>query len=294
MDRSIIDFAGQEIEISRLPRRIVCLSTAGLDILCELGIHPVGYLSPRVASRPEFYGDRAQDFTPLGSWMFPNCKAIKKLQPDLILGWIFPHRFYLGKLNKIAPTYLMGGNGHKASFRRLRDIARLTGKVSQGEMAIACLKQKLAQYYALIPQHKYKTVLFMGGSTLNYHSRRFIIETDVGTMGSIVTQFAHYPWFEPPHNREPGLINISLQKILEVNPDLIFIQTYPPAQISLSEQLQGDRLWQQLKAVQCQNIYEIEQLWHYGNGTRMINFTLDKLTPLIYPEFFNKLKSKAI
>ncbi|MEL6460967.1 MAG: hypothetical protein AAFQ91_22460 [Cyanobacteria bacterium J06621_15] len=33
------------------------------------------------------------------------------------------------------------------------------------------------------------------------------------------------------------------------------------------------------------HVHEIEQLWHYANGTRMISLTLDKLMPIIYPEF---------
>lgn len=293
-DKSVIDFAGREVAISRFPKRIVCLSAAGLDILWELGINPIGYLSKGIASRPEFYGNHDRDFARLGSWMFPDLKEIRKLQPDLILGWIFPHKFYLRKLNQIAPTYLMGGNGYQASFRRLRDIAKLTRKISRGERAIACLQQRLTQYHVSIPQSEYKTVLFMGGSSLNYLQRRFIVETNVGTMGSIISQFARYPWYEPRRNREPGLTSMSLQKILQIDPDIIFVQTYPPSKIPVSKQLQGDRFWQKLQAVQCQNVHEIDHLWHFGNGTHMINLTLDKLVPLIYPELFNKLKSEAV
>ncbi len=225
--------------------------------------------------------------------MFPDCSAIKSLQPDLIIGWTFPHRFYRGKLTRIASTYIMGGNGYKAFFTRLRDIGRLTGKLSKAERAIACLKERLIRYYSLIAQHKYKTVLFMGGSTLNYLSRRFIVETNAGTMGSIMEQFTHYPWLEPRRNREPGLTNASLEDILAVDRDVIFVQTYASSKAPLSEQLKENLFWQQLKAVQSDNVYEIEQLWHYGNGTHMINLTLDKLMPLIYPEFA-KLKLKTV
>ncbi|MEO1799551.1 MAG: ABC transporter substrate-binding protein [Cyanobacteria bacterium J06629_2] len=289
-----VDFTGRQIELKRSPKRIVCLSAAGLDILIELGLEPVGYLSKGVAGNKDFYGDRAKKFAGVGSWMFPDCRAIKNLQPDLIIGWTFPHRFYGGKLNRLAATYLMGGNGYQGSLRRLRDIARLTGRLSKAERKVACLQERLTRYYSSIPQHKYKTVLFMGGSNLNYISRQFIVETNAGTMGSIVEQFTNYPWPEPPRNREPGLTSISLEKILAVNPDIIFVQTYPPAKTPLSEQLKGDCLWQQLTAVQSQNVYEIEQLWHYGNGTHMINLTLDKLMPFIYPELFGKLKLKAV
>lgn len=289
-----VDFTGREIELSKAPKRIVCLTAAGLDILVELGLEPVGYLSQGVAGNQEFYGERAKSIAGVGSWMFPDRRAIKSLQPDLIIGWKFPHQFYSGKLNRIASTYLMGGHGYRSSFRRLRDIAILTGKLSKAERKIACLQERLTRYHSSIPQHQYKTVLFLGGSDFNYFRRRFIVETNVGTMGSIMEQFAHYPWLEPRRNREPGLINASVEDILAVDPDIIFIQTYPPAKSPLSEQLKGYRLWQQLKAVQKGNIYEIKQLWHYGNGTHMISLTLDDLMPLIYPELFGKLKPSVV
>ncbi|MBE9212894.1 ABC transporter substrate-binding protein [Plectonema cf. radiosum LEGE 06105] len=119
-------------------------------------------------------------------------------------------------------------------------------------------------------------------------SGKFIIETNIGTFGSIIQRFSHYPWFEPKgYNIEPGLTNVSLKKILSVNPDIIFFQTYSPGKIPLSQQLANNRTWQQLKAVQNNHVYEIEQLWHYANGIRMINLMLDKLMPIIYPTFFN-------
>ncbi|MCJ8279207.1 MAG: ABC transporter substrate-binding protein, partial [Rivularia sp. ALOHA_DT_140] len=68
-------------------------------------------------------------------------------------------------------------------------------------------------------------------------------------------------------------------------PDIIFVQTYSSGKTTLSEQLKNNKIWQQLKAVQNNNVHEIEQLWHYANGTRMIGLTLDKLMPIVYPEF---------
>ncbi|MDM9379437.1 hypothetical protein QUB80_01795 [Chlorogloeopsis sp. ULAP01] len=76
---------------------------------------------------------------------------------------------------------------------------------------------------------------------------------------------------------------------MQVNPDVIFVQTYSPGKIPLSQQLRHHQIWQQLQAVQNQRVYEIDQLWHSGNGTRMIGLTLDQLMPIIYPEFVNKI-----
>jgi iron complex transport system substrate-binding protein len=124
----------------------------------------------------------------------------------------------------------------------------------------------------------------MGGSTLNRLSRRFIIETQAGTMGSVMQQFTDFPWVESEgERREPGLSTASLQDILHVDPDVIFVQTYAPSARPLSHQLEQNPTWQRLKAVQNQQVYEINQLWHFGNGTRILSLMLTRFLSLTYP-----------
>lgn len=281
---STVDFTGTQIKLDKPAKRIACLTSAALDVLRELDLEPIGYLTKGIASQPEFYGELANNFAPLGSWIFPNLKPVRSLKPDLVIGWTFPHRFYRKLLGKQIPFYLMGGNGYEAALRRLGDIACLTNRVAQAELVTDNFRKRLEIYRNTIPASAYKSVLFMGGSKINSLSRKFIIETNIGTFGSIIQQFSHYPWLEPKgYNMEPGLTNVSLQKILAVNPDIIFVQTYPPGKIPLSQQLTNNQIWKQLKAVQNNNVYEIEKLWHYANGTRMIGLTLDKLIRIIYP-----------
>jgi iron complex transport system substrate-binding protein len=285
-----IDATNREINLSQPAKRIVCLTATGIDILVELGLEPIGYLSSGIASHPEFYGDRAQQFASVGSWMLPNLKAIRTLQPDLILGWTFPHRFYQHWLRQIAPTYLMSGSGCNAALARLRDVAQLTRRMTEAETAIQQLETQIETYRTTIPVHLKKTVLIMGGSTLNCLSRRFIIETNVGTMGSLLQELTHYPWIEPAGQRmEPGLMNVSLDRILQVNPDVIFVQTYPPSTAPLSQQLANNPRWKQLKAVQTGQVHEVEQFWHSGNGTRIMQVILNRLVPMIYPEYFSHI-----
>lgn len=123
----------------RLIKRIVCLSATGLDVLLELGLEPIGYLSQGIAGRPEFFGERARCFTDMGAWLLPDVWAIYRSQPDLILGWSFPHRFYQPLLTHIAPVYLMAGVGYKAAIGRLRKLATILGREEAGEQSILAL-----------------------------------------------------------------------------------------------------------------------------------------------------------
>lgn len=268
-------------------RRIISLSASGLDALLELGLEPIGGIRKGVAAQSEFYGEQTQQWVDVGSWVLPNYRAIQKACPDLILGWRFPHRFYEGWLAKIAPVYLMGGSGYTEAILRLLDIACLTGRVSLAEGAIASLDQQLILYQQQLQHRSRKTVLMMGGSSLNRVVNRYPIETDTGTLGSVMKRFTHFPWSKSdPHRGEPGLTYLSLQAILAVDPDIIFVQSYAPTAIPLSQQLANHTVWQRLKAVKTQQVYEVEQFWHWGNGTWLIRVMLKRLLPLIYPQCF--------
>lgn len=184
----------------------------------------------------------------------------------------------------------MSGSGYQTASERLLDIARLTGRVDEAETAIKRFNTQLETYRVAISANEKRTVLMMGGSTLNYLSRRFIIETNVGTVGSLLQQLTHYPWIEPAGKRmEPGLMTVSLDRILQINPDFIFVQTYSPSTTPLSQQLANNPYWKQLKAVQTGQVHEVEQFWHAGNGTRIIQVILNQLMPIIYPEHFSHI-----
>ena len=275
------------IHLKRPAQRLICLSASGLDILLELGLEPVGGRRKGVAEQPEFYGERSQHWADVGSWLLPNFRAIRQARPDLILGWQFPHRVYRWWLTDIAPVYLMGGSGYEEAILRLLDVACLTKRMAAAEAAIATLDRQLEMYRQRLQHQPRKTVLMMGGSAFNRWSNRYPVETQTGTLGSVLQQFTDFPWSKPdPKRGEPGLAYLSLQSIAIADPDVIFVQSYGPTAMPLSQQLANHRVWQKLKAVKTQQVYEIDQCWHWGNGTRMIRLMLEQLLPLIYPECF--------
>ncbi|NER85207.1 MAG: ABC transporter substrate-binding protein [Leptolyngbya sp. SIO1D8] len=157
--RSVVDNVGAEVVLRQAAKQVICLTATGIDILAELELMPIGYLSKGIADRPEFYGTSAQQIASVGSWMFPQINQIKRLQPDLIIGWAFPHRFYKPWLQNIAPVYLMSGSGYETTLQRLRDVGILCDRTSAAERAISQLERNLEAYRRLSTTHAPKTVL---------------------------------------------------------------------------------------------------------------------------------------
>jgi len=276
------------------PPRIVCLTATGIDVLKELGLEPVGYLNRGIAQHPEFYGDRAQSFAAVGSWMLPDFRAIARLQPDLILGWRFPHRFYRPLLARIAPVHLMEGTGYEAATARLQQVAQLTGRSQQAIAAINQLKRNLLRSRNQLQGRSRKTVAVIGISAWSQRTNRYPVETQAGTLGGLLQQFVQIPWTDPKqHWGEAGLIYLSLQRIAEVDPDVILVQPFSGTAKSHLEKVSHSKVWQQLKAFKTGEIYQIPPFWHWGNGTRLMRHQLDYLLPLLYPEILSLATSES-
>ena len=86
------------------------------------------------------------------------------------------------------------------------------------------------------------------------------------------------PWAKPdPARGEPGLTYLSVQQIARVDPDVILVQSFAPGRQPLSQQFRHNRAWNQLRAVQTGQVYEIDPFWHWGNGTQVIRLMLAKV-----------------
>ncbi|NJM00727.1 MAG: ABC transporter substrate-binding protein [Synechococcaceae cyanobacterium SM2_3_2] len=109
------------------PSRIISLTPTGFDILSELEVSPVKILS--------------------GSYFVPNFWAIAQAKPELIIGCVFPHRFWLRRLQQIAPVFLVTGNGDfETACQQLQDIAQLLGREQQALEVITTLKSQIKHY----------------------------------------------------------------------------------------------------------------------------------------------------
>jgi hypothetical protein len=67
-------------------------------------------------------------------------------------------------------------------------------------------------------------MVVMGGSAPSRLLNRYPVETETGTLGSVLRQFTHFPWAKPDPNRgEPGIAYLPLEAIAAVDPDVILV-----------------------------------------------------------------------
>ena len=163
----------------------------------------------------------------------------------------------------------------------------------EAEEAAQRFLDKLEDYRARSPRNR--TALVMYGSDVN-----FGIDTEGALTGGLLAEVTGYPWPKPPPEQgghASGGMQFSLEGVLNVDPNVIFIQTIafpgfqPPP---LAEQLADNPLWGELQAVKNGEVHEVSfSLWSTGRGTRSLGLVLDEAMPLLYPGVFGESASAA-
>jgi ABC-type Fe3+-hydroxamate transport system substrate-binding protein len=278
-----VDATGRLIYLRYPAQRIVCLGSSGLECLVELGLKPVGYLTHEGDSHSYLYGEQTQMLNYIGSRLLPNLGAIRQLQPDLILGQLFSHRYH--PLRYIAPTYLMAEYGDAPTFTQLQDIGLLTGWPVRAQAAIQGLLTRLQTYRNCLGAISKKKVVLIKGLRRHLRSYHLIIETPTGVVGNLLQGLVNFPWPQTTGELlEPHLGTISLFQLYEANPDVIFIQTHPTTSNPFGYSITQQVLWQNLKAVRMGQVYQLKQPWPTGNSTRMLQLLLHQVLSQAYPD----------
>ena len=285
---SLTDATGEVLTFETRPERAACLTEICADIMAEIGLEPVAVNDP-LSSDPRFFGSRADDFQLIGGSFFePNLEDIAASEPDFVFGLGGVHDGLRDALRPIAPLYIVNPASYEDSIGYLRDVGALMGRSAEAEVAVERFIAKLEDYKARSPKNRSALVMF--GSDVN-----FGIDTEGALTGGLLAEVTDYPWPVQPAEQGghgPGSTQYSLEGVLSVDPDVIFVQTLafpgfqPPP---LSEQLEENPLWSELKAVQNGEVHEVSfSLWSTGRGTRSLGFVLDEAMLLLYPDVFGE------
>ena len=283
---SLTDSTGELLTFTTRPVRVACLTEICPDIMAELGLEPVAVNDP-LSSDPRFFGSRADGFRVIGGSFFePSLEDIAAAEPDLVIGLGGVHEGLRDALRPIAPLYIVNPMTYEDSIRYLKEVGAAMGRPDEAEEAAQRFLSKLEDYKARSP--KDRTALVMYGSDVN-----FGIDTEGALTGGLLAEVTSYPWPKPPPDQgghASGGMQFSLEGVLSVDPDVIFVQTIafpgfqPPP---LAEQLAENPLWGELSAVRNGEVHEVSfGLWSTGRGTRSLGLVLDEAMPLLYPDVF--------
>lgn len=266
--------------LEKAPERIVALSDADLDALLLLGIQPVGvgasvhdggispWAKPELTSEPTVLEPGESGVDP---------EQVAQLDPDLVLagGDYFIDSEY-DALSPLVPTTAYETGPFEDPWQTtLRQVAKLVGKVEQGEQVIKDVEAKVAGVRTEYPA--------LAGKTFSL-SQAF----EAGTIGVLrspedagVKAFNEFGMGLAPGVKalksEDFAVTLSLEKIATIDADVVMIYSAEP---QFQSTLEANTLFKNLEAVRSGGYVALD----------LVEFTsLRNPSPLSTPYFIDNV-----
>jgi iron complex transport system substrate-binding protein len=257
--RTIVHAAGEAC-VPNHPSRVVVLGVPTLGNALTLGVKPVGTLL-YFETPPPYLQGQLEGIEPVGAAGQPNLEKLMTLAPDLIIAmntWDLTYE----QLSQIAPTVVDDWDGYPSWKEHFNFVAEALGKTEAAERVWQRYDQRIQDL---------KTAL---GDT--YQSQEISVvriccsalASDVeNSFSGIILEDAglHRP---PSQGKaDGGLVFFSEELITELDGDIMFvILDEDEDSQQLFEQLQRKPLWNQLNAVQQEQVHVVNlATWRGGN-----------------------------
>lgn len=271
-----IEHAMGTTEVPEQPKRIVVLTNEGLEALLSLGIKPVGAVQGFTPDGDLWYDHLEPELSgvkSVGTELQPNLETIASLKPDLIIGNKVRQEKIYNQLSAIAPTVFaeeLSGDW-KQNFKL---YAKAVDQEKKSEEVLTQYQQKVEEVRKnagdLVNQ-KVSIVRFVAGNTRLYQLNSFsgVILKDIG--------------FKRPdiQNKDDLATVITKEQIPQADGDILFYFTYnfgDTQGLSQEKEFTSDPLWQNLKAVQNDMAFKVDDvIWNTAGGAKTAFLMLDQL-----------------
>lgn len=274
----VVAHAMGETAIPAQPKRVVALDQSFVDAVLTLETEVVGYTTYRgiVSGLPDYLGPlaaaHAAEAVPVGQLEEPSLEQIAALQPDLIVSAKVRHEALYGQLSQIAPTVFSETTG--AIWKdNLRLMGRALGKEELAETRISEYEERAATIGRQIAEAS-------GGALPTISIVRFAGEDTVrlyteNSYSGVVLRDVGFP--RPPGRptSEEIAVDVSQERILDLDADHIFVATYPDATTDGPKaQFLTNPLWSRLSGAQ----HDVSDLtWMSAVGIQGAHAMLDDL-----------------
>jgi ABC-type Fe3+-citrate transport system substrate-binding protein len=254
----VIEHALGKIELEKAPKRIIVLEFSYTDALMTLGVQPIGVADDDDQTLfMDVVKDQLKDYTSIGSRYEPNIELISSLKPDLIIADLNHHKAVYEQLNMIAPTLVL--DDHQADYNQMLEnykvIAKALDKEAEGQKRLEEHAVKIDEAKAEI-KDKSLTVL---PAVVN--PKGFYAHSDHSYTGSFLVNLG----FTDPVKSEDSYPQLSLEQLIETNPQAIFL--LPATEETIISQWEENPLWKELDAVKSGHVFTVERRnWALSRG----------------------------
>lgn len=280
---TFVDGRDKEVTISKNPERVIVLFDSYLEVWVKSGGNVVG----RLETSPEKLVEEAKDAEIVGKQGAINLEKVIALEPDLvILNSNQKHQMELvpvleeNNIEVIALNYFVKDD----YFRMVRLFTALTDREDLYEEYAVKVREDIEEIIEKAPKDKEYKVLLMMASAKSITTRGS--EAYVGEM----LKDLNTKNISDEMATGPDAIDFSMEKIIEEDPDFIFVQITGSDKEKVLERLKKDvednPAWNSLKAVkEDRYIFLPKELYMYKANHRYPE-AYEGLAKILYPDNF--------
>lgn len=279
---SVTDDRGVTVTLPVSPERIAGISYQAIDTALALGIKPVATTYMVEGREPDFLLGLTKDIKKIGQRAKPNLELLSETKPDLIVAM---RRYTAGnasEFQKIAPYIAWNMELLDESYKEVAELSALLGKPERGEQLNTAFRQHLLALAEKAPKNEQPKfmITFGGDNPFAFHTEN--------TAASIVTALGGENIAGPMSQKGRFGMNISLETVLEKDPDVIFVIDYYPDRTH-----ENNPVWQQLSAVKQGRVYYVGDEWAETNGPIARELVLREAAHYLYPDTFPEINVRA-
>lgn len=271
--RTVVDVAGNEVNLEAKPVRIVSVVPSVTEILYDLNLDAEIVGVTENCDYPEI----AQEKEKVGDWNI-NVEKLISLEPDLVVGMESTNAFLLDEISKLGiNTLMIEAQSFEETYEAIAMIGHATGTEDRADEIVEDMKERVnavVEKVAAIPTDKRASVFKEIGWEPLYSVGKGSLQHEIIELaGGVNIVEVEAPWVE-----------YSNEKLIEQDPDVIILGTHP---YYSAEQVMERTGWNQLKAVQeGQVVDQIDPNILVRPTYRAVE-GLEAVAAALYPDLFN-------
>lgn len=284
-DVSFTDASGEEVTIKKNPQRVVVLQNS----LLEIWDHAGGTVVGRVEESEDKTVENAMSVEVVGSMGSPSLEKILSLQPDLIIisGSYAAQREMIPSLEQNNIQVINLDNDLLEDYyKTVRLFTAITGKDDLYDKHVNDIQKKVDEVVAKAPKDKnYKAVII-------FATAKSITVRDSNTMVGEMLKDLNVVNISDSVDAGADTKTFSIEKIIQEDPDFIFVQTMGSDLEKITERLKSDALdntaWASLTAVKEDRYFVLPKDLYLYKPNHKYPEAYEGLAKMIYPEVYGE------
>jgi iron complex transport system substrate-binding protein len=280
---TIKDDVGRTVVLNKKPERVVVLSPSFLELFYAVDGKAVGRPSSKTADIPE----SAQALPDVGYVYNVNVEKVVSLQPDLVIAFQGIHEKLIPILESSnIPVIILKMKTYDDLIAKVRLFGDIAGTTEKAQVLIQAIDTKLKAITAKLPVQTTKVVI------LHATTKSVTVELENSIAGSMASmlKLQNIAAGSKPLDNDTDATPYSLEKLVEGDPDIIFVVTMGPAneiERSTQAELERNPAWSNLRAVREKKVIFLpSDLFLLNPGLRLPD-AVAYMAKVVYPGIYS-------